>query len=103
MSGHLREAFLEMLAAERGAARNTLDAYRTDLEDFAAFCARRGLPEAAVGPEPLRDYHRSLADLGLKPRTAARRLSTKRCLSRALASNAGRSWRAKRESRLRIA
>ena len=31
------EAFLEMLAAERGAARNTLAAYQADLEDFAVF------------------------------------------------------------------
>ena len=29
------EAFLEMLAAERGAARNTLLAYQADLEDFS--------------------------------------------------------------------
>jgi len=29
------EAFLEMLAAERGAARNTLLAYQSDLADFA--------------------------------------------------------------------
>ena len=35
------EAFLEMLAAERGAARNTLAAYRADLEDFAAFAGGR--------------------------------------------------------------
>ncbi|MFN6941706.1 MAG: site-specific integrase, partial [Parvibaculum sp.] len=31
MQGHHIEAFLEMLSAERGAARNTLDAYRRDL------------------------------------------------------------------------
>ena len=31
------QAFLEMLAAERGAAPNTLEAYRRDLEDFLAF------------------------------------------------------------------
>ena len=30
------EAFLEMLAAERGAARLTLSAYRADLEDLAS-------------------------------------------------------------------
>ena len=41
MDRHI-EAFLEMLAAERGAARNTLLAYRTDLEDFAAFAAAHG-------------------------------------------------------------
>lgn len=85
MAEHLREAFLEMLAAERGAARNTLSAYATDLGDFAAFCARRGLAAEAVGPEPLRDYMRSLTDLGLKPRTSARRLSALRQFYRFLA------------------
>jgi integrase/recombinase XerD len=85
LAEHLREAFLEMLAAERGAARNTLSAYATDLGDFAAFCARRGLAAEAVGPEPLRDYMRSLTDLGLKPRTSARRLSALRQFYRFLA------------------
>ena len=85
MAGHLREAFLEMLAAERGAARNTLAAYAADLEDFAGFCARRGLALEVVGADPLRDYLRSLADLGLKPRTAARRLSALRQFYRFLA------------------
>ena len=37
------EAFLEMLAAERGAARLTVSAYRADLEDIAAFLAPRGV------------------------------------------------------------
>ena len=36
------EAFLEMLAAERGSARNTLAAYAADLADFAGFAARVG-------------------------------------------------------------
>ena len=36
MIGQL-DAFLEMMAAERGAARHTLDAYRRDLAAFAAF------------------------------------------------------------------
>ncbi|MBL6453780.1 tyrosine recombinase [Belnapia sp. T6] len=74
-----------MLAAERGAARNTLAAYGTDLEDFAAFCARRGLPPEAAGADALSDYLRSLADLGLKPRTMARRLSALRQFFRFLA------------------
>ena len=39
MDRHL-EAFLEMLAAERGAARNTLAPMTADLTDLAAFAAR---------------------------------------------------------------
>lgn len=35
---HIR-AFLDMLAAERGAARNTLEAYTRDLADFTTFLA----------------------------------------------------------------
>ena len=41
MNRHL-EAFLEMLVAERGAARNTLAAYQADLADFAAFSRAQG-------------------------------------------------------------
>ena len=44
------EAFLEMLAAERGAARNTLLAYQADLDDFAAYAAARGRPPAGCDP-----------------------------------------------------
>ncbi|MHA1549258.1 MAG: site-specific integrase, partial [Alphaproteobacteria bacterium] len=35
--GFLVEAFLEMMSAERGAADNTLAAYRRDLADYTAF------------------------------------------------------------------
>ena len=41
------EAFLEMLAAERGAARLTLAAYGNDLVDLAGFLAARGIDPAA--------------------------------------------------------
>ena len=65
------EAFLEMLVAERGAARNTLLAYRADLDDCAA--AVQNL--ASSNPGDLRSYLAGLASLGLSPRTQARRLS----------------------------
>jgi integrase/recombinase XerD len=72
------EAFLEMLAAERGAARNTIDAYRRDLADFAAFLVpRRREPEAA-DVRVIGDYFAHLAAAGMAPRTAARRLSALR-------------------------
>ena len=50
------EAFLEMLAAERGAARLTLSAYRADLEDIAAFLAARGVALESADAAALRDY-----------------------------------------------
>ncbi|MFZ6763407.1 site-specific tyrosine recombinase XerD [Pseudoroseomonas sp. WGS1072] len=85
MDRHL-EAFLEMLAAERGAARNTLAAYRADLEEAAGVLRRRhGTALAAAGEAPLRDYLAGLTDSGLSPRTAARRLSALRQFFRFLA------------------
>lgn len=39
---HLAENFLEMLASERGAARNTLSAYKKDLSIFFEFTKARG-------------------------------------------------------------
>jgi integrase/recombinase XerD len=75
MDRHL-EAFLEMMAAERGAARNTLAAYRADLEDLGAFLAARGERLSAARPEGLRAYLASLGAQGLSPRTQARRLAS---------------------------
>ena len=75
---HRLEAFLEMLAAERGAARLTIAAYRNDLADFARFMAGRGgATERATGDD-LRGYLGALTRARLSPRTASRRLSTLR-------------------------
>ena len=67
-----------MLAAERGAARNTLAAYQADLSDFYAFAARTGVPAREAAPDTLRAYLAGLASAGLAARTAARRLSALR-------------------------
>ncbi len=77
------EAFLEMLAAERGAARNTLLAYRADLEAFAAFAATRGQRPAEVTAESVGLYMRGLHG-DVSARTAARRLSSLRGFCRFL-------------------
>lgn len=79
------EAFLEMLAAERGAARNTLLAYGRDLERFAAFVAGRGQSVAGASQETLAAYMQDLAAAGLGPRSAARHLSCLRQFHRFLA------------------
>ncbi len=68
---------MEMLAAERGAAGNTLAAYRGDLEDFAAFLNGRCSLQAADRTQ-LSAYMVSLGDSGLSARTQARRLSALR-------------------------
>jgi len=72
------EAFLEMLAAERGAAKLTIAAYRNDLDDFAAFLAAAGKPVEAADAAALRRYLGRLVGAGMAPRTTARRLSALR-------------------------
>jgi integrase/recombinase XerD len=69
------EAFGEMLAATRGAARNTLLAYGRDLADLSDFCATHGERPAAATATTLQAYMASLPAAGLAPRSAARRLS----------------------------
>lgn len=78
------EAFLEMLAAERGAARNTLAAYAADLADAAAFLGARGVALSGADAASLSAYLESLAASGLSARTAARRLSALRQFHRFL-------------------
>jgi len=72
------ESFLEMLLAERGASHNTLDAYRRDLDHFAAFAVTRDRQPEAASAEDLRTYLAHLDSAGLSTRTAARRLSALR-------------------------
>ncbi|MGH7003992.1 MAG: site-specific tyrosine recombinase XerD [Alphaproteobacteria bacterium] len=72
------EAFLEMLAAERGAARNTIDSYKRDLADVESFLARRDRGIEAATADELRDYLAALHANGSTPSTAARRLSALR-------------------------
>jgi len=86
MSGaHHVESFLEMLAAERGAARNTLAAYKADLDDFAGYAAARGFAVHQADAEALRGWVRQLAGAGYAARTQARRISAIRQFHRFLA------------------
>lgn len=69
------DGFLEMLSAERGAAQNTLVAYRRDLEDYGAFLSRRGLLAERAGSTDIRDYLAEMTAAGASRATASRRLS----------------------------
>ena len=76
----LIELFLDMLAAERGAAKNTLDAYRRDLADFAANMTNSGTTIAAAETADLRAHLGRLDKRGLAAASVARRLSAIRQL-----------------------
>lgn len=81
------EAFAEMLAAERGAAANTISAYRRDILDFARFLDGEGATLADADGAAVRRYLGTLADGGRGARTAARRLSAIRQFYRFLFSD----------------
>lgn len=80
-----------MMSGERGAAANTLDSYRRDLEDFSAFAFRRGKAPEDASPDLIRAYLAALAGAGMAPRTSARRLSALRQFFRFLFSEKLRS------------
>ncbi|MCZ4282178.1 site-specific tyrosine recombinase XerD [Kiloniella laminariae] len=69
------DAFLEMMAAERGASLNTLQAYGRDLERFGDFLHRKGDAADSCQPDLIRDYLEDLLLEGLSARTQARHLS----------------------------
>ena len=86
----LIELFLDMLAAERGASINTLDAYRRDLADFSGDLGRAGSNVAAADTDALRTHLARLGKRDLAPATVARRLSAIRQLYRFLYSEGHR-------------
>lgn len=91
LGGRRAEAFLEMMAAERGAARNTIESYRRDLGDFAAFLRGRGGSLDTAGGDDLRAYLADLDRRAFAARTVARRLSALRQFHRFLVSEGVRS------------
>ena len=74
-AGHLIDAFLEMMSAERGAAANTIAAYGRDLGDYAGFMAAKGVTPATVGRDVVIAYLERLSAEGLSASSSARRLS----------------------------
>jgi integrase/recombinase XerD len=87
----LVELFLDMIAAERGASANTLDAYRRDLAGFSADLANSGESIAAADSDALRAHLGRLGKRGLAPASVARRLSAIRQLYRFLYSEGHRA------------
>ena len=90
------EAFLEMMAVERAAAKNTLTAYTRDLADAAEFLAGRARDLADASAEDIEAYFGDLGARGLSPATAARRRASVRQFYRFVL---GEGWRTDDPSR----
>ena len=65
-----------MLLAERGVAKNTIEAYRRDLVAVSEYLRPQALD--AITSVGLTDYLSSIAEEGMSPRTSSRRLSALR-------------------------
>jgi integrase/recombinase XerD len=90
-NARLIDLYLDMLAAERGAARNTLDAYRRDLLDFAGHLGARRRTIAAAASDDVRVYLGDLSERAFSAASVARRLSAIRQLYRFLYAEGHRS------------
>jgi integrase/recombinase XerD len=80
-------SFLDMIAAERGAASNTLDAYRRDLQDLLGFLGSRKVSLDATTTADLEAYLRHISEVGLAATSRARKLSSIRQLFKFLAND----------------
>ena len=81
------DAFLDMLASERGASGNTIDAYRRDLEDLRAHLASRGTALLDAKTADLAAFQQALTADGLAASSRARKLSAIRQLFKFLAAD----------------
>ena len=77
-ASRLASLFLDMLAAERGAAANTIAAYQRDLEDYLEYLAELGSSPGDAQPATISGFLASIEERGLKASSAARRLSAVR-------------------------
>ncbi|MBX3512715.1 MAG: site-specific tyrosine recombinase XerD [Xanthobacteraceae bacterium] len=83
-SGNLRDLFLDMIATERNASKNTLDAYARDLNDYAAFLAGKKSDFSKADTQTIRNYLSALHMRELAASSVARKLSAIRQLHRFL-------------------
>jgi len=85
--------FVAYLELERGLSRNTLEAYRSDLQQYGQFLQRRGVDPLAVGPIDLAAFVSDLAEgregkSPLAPATLQRKIACLRSFYRHLRRDA---------------
>ena len=73
---HLAEAFLEMMSAERGAAKNTLTSYQRDLEFYGEHLASMGSSFSHAITQHVEKHLQNLNAKGMSASTQARHLSS---------------------------
>ena len=76
MIGYEIQDFLAMMSAEKGSSPRTIEAYRHDLEDLAAFLSKKGILLHKSNRSDLQNYMHIVVKNGLSERTQARRLSS---------------------------
>ncbi len=82
--------FLEYLKKQRGYSNHTIDAYRRDLSQFAAFTEKEiGKPSVnqVFTKQVLRAFIYSFSEKGVRPRTVARKVATLKSISRYCVKN----------------
>ncbi len=67
--------FLEMMSAERGAAKNSILAYGRDLADYAAFLSAQSKDVKQAASDDVRGYLADLESRGMARSSTARKLS----------------------------
>jgi len=73
---HLIDEYLNFMAVEKGASRNTIDAYSRDLNRYAGFVEERGVVQiSAIGTEDVIAYLASLHGEGLAANSVNRALA----------------------------
>jgi len=85
-SEHLIERFLEMMSAERGAARNSLESYARDLRQAEEALLHLGADLPTASPQNLTALLAHMASERFSPASQARRLSALRQFYRFLCS-----------------
>ena len=89
--GHLIGSFLEMMSAERGAAANTIEAYRRDLTHYAAFVSAQHQTLLNATRDTVTAWLDDLKTEGLSAASSARRLSAIRQFHKFLCADGIRS------------
>ncbi len=74
----LIESFLDTLWAEQGLSKNTLSAYRGDLERYSHWAQHNGVALPDAEQKDLQMFLGECVTAGVKPRTTARQLSSLR-------------------------